>query len=791
MTMFGSYVKVALRNLARHKVYSLLNIAGLAHGLACCLLIVAFILFECSFDQFHTNGKQIYRMLVSMAQNDNRISAAFPAGIDRKIYTEIGEVQSVVRVAHGYDPLIKYQDKLIQSSNFLFVDSTFLTAFSFPLLRGDSATALRDPSSLIITETAAKRLFGDSDPIGQTVTLNNKRVFTVSAVAKDCPRNSHLWFEYLAPFHGMVGLFFEPEGLTDMVNWNYGLYLQFKPGVDGSAVAARLPEFVKHAMGDDDESSDVLQLQPLSDVHFSRLVTWENVDTIDPRYLQTLGAIGLVILFIAVVNFMNLSTARSLRRAREVGLRKVLGTHRSQLMLQFLGESLMVAIIAIPLAVAFAELMLPMFQQYVRTPLELITPLPLLAIVALALIGGLLGGLYPAIYLSNFKPIAVLKGKFHTTKEGLFARRMLIVLQYGIATVLMVATLVVMKQFNYMRTADPGYKAEQLVLLSLPESIAQSYDSFRERLLANPQITGVARSAQVPGWAGTSQTYFVNEGSAKADTINLNALIVDEEFVPTFGLKLLQGRNFSKATPTDETESYLVNASAAKQFGWDEPIGQSLRVWSRGPGKVIGMVEDFHFRPMTEKIEPVVLRIERSWYNSLFIRLAPGAGVSTMDFIKERYTEVAPDVPFSPQYHDQSLARLYGREERLSNMLAYLTGAAILIASLGLFGLASYSAEQRIKELGVRKVLGANTGQLVQLLIRQFTLWVLVAVLIASPIAYYVAGKWLHNFAYRVSIGWDVFAATIAVALVVAILTVIFQAIRAARMNPSDALRYE
>jgi hypothetical protein len=342
-----------------------------------------------------------------------------------------------------------------------------------------------------------------------------------------------------------------------------------------------------------------------------------------------------------------------------------------------------------------------------------------------------------------------------------------------------------------MRTADPGYKAEQLVLLSLPESIAQSYDSFRERLLANPQITGVARSAQVPGWAGTSQTYFVNEGSAKADTINLNALIVDEEFVPTFGLKLLQGRNFSTATPTDETESYLVNASAAKQFGWDEPIGQSLRVWSRGPGKVIGMVEDFHFRPMTEKIEPVVLRIERSWYNSLFIRLAPGAGVSTMDFIKERYTEVAPDVPFSPQYHDQSLARLYGREERLSNMLAYLTGAAILIASLGLFGLASYSAEQRIKELGVRKVLGANTGQLVQLLIRQFTLWVLVAVLIASPIAYYVAGKWLHNFAYRVSIGWDVFAATIAVALVVAILTVIFQAIRAARMNPSDALRYE
>ncbi len=789
--MFRNYLKVAFRNLLRNKIYSLLNIGGLAHGLACCLVIVAFIGYEYSFDNFHQNGDRLYRILIDSRQAGGKIGTNTPAGIYGTLSAEFPEIQSVIRLANYASPILRYKGQQLIPDEFLWTDSGFFNAFSFHLLKGDPATALEDPNSLVLTESAAKKIFGDEDPVGKVIPSDYHN-FTVTGVAEDVPGNSHLTFSYVAPFEGLVGLYLDKDGLSDFVNWNYQTYVLLAPGTDVKSLETRLPDWVEKHIGKEERNVVHVLLQPIRDIHLSANVTDDPAVTIDKRYLVMLGTIALIILFIACANFMNLSTARSLRRAREVGLRKVLGTVRSRLILQFIGESILMSLLALPLAVAFAELMLPLFDQYVNRHLDLLQPTTLLIALGLSALAGFLGGIYPAAYLSYFKPIDVLKGRFQAGRQGIITRRVLIFAQYAITTVLMIGTLVVLRQFHYMSTADPGFRRDSIVYFHMDKKVMDSYDTFRQQLLTDPDIQSVTRAAALPGYLYTSQTYMIGEGTDKPDTSNINSLVVDEDFVPTFDIKVIEGRNFSRERPTDETESYLINESAAKEFGFDNPVGQPLHVWSRpATGRIIGVVKDFNFRSLRQPIGPLVMRIERSWCATVIARLGPNNIKGSLDHIESVWHQISPDYPINYRFFDETLERLYSSEKRLSKILTYLTGAAILVASLGLFGLASFSAEQRIKELGVRKVLGASPWQLAVLLIRQFTTWVLLAIIVASPVAYYVATRWLRNFAYRTGVGWQVFGATLALVITIAILTVLVQAIRASRMSPAEALRYE
>jgi putative ABC transport system permease protein len=788
--MFFNYLKVAFRNLLRNRVYSLINLGGLAHGLACCLLIVSFIGYEYSFDRFHTNGDRLYRILFDYAGYGGGVSDETPAGIYGTLSAEYPEIQSVIRLRYA-SPVLNINGRQIVANGFLWADSGFFNAFSFKLLKGDPSAVLRDPNSVVLTQSAARQVFGDDDPIGKVLPIAHQN-FTVTGLAQDVPGNSHFSFRFVAPFEGQVGVFLGQEDLTNFTNWNYPAYVLLAPGTDVKALESRLPAWIEKYVGKDDSKRMRMILQPIRDIHLSGLVTDDFALTTDKRYLVMLGTIALVILFIAGANFMNLSTARSMRRAREVGIRKILGTVRSRLMLQFVGESLLMSLLALPLAVVFAELMLPIFDQYVNRHLNLLQPIPLLGAFALSVLVGVLGGIYPAVYLSWFKPIDVLKGRFHASRQGILARRGLIIAQYAITTVLMIATLIVIRQFRYMRSADPGFQRDHIVYFTLGKSVFDSYDAFRQKLLNNVNIQGVARAASLPGYLHTTQSYIIGEGTGNADSTSLNSLVVDEDFVPTLGIQVFEGRNFSRDHPTDETEAYLINEAAAKSLGLSDPVGKPLHVWSRpATGRIIGVVKNFNYRSLHQSIGPLVMRIDHSWCWTAVVRLGPNDIPGSLKYIERVYREMSPDYPFSYQFIDESLARLYAHEERLGRVLSYLTLAAILIASLGLFGLASFSSEQRIKELGVRKVLGASPWQLTALLIRQFTVWVMLAVVAALPIAYYVAGRWLQNFAYRVGIGWQIFGLTIVAVILIAVSTVIVQAIRASRMNPADALRYE
>jgi putative ABC transport system permease protein len=789
--MFGNYLKVAFRNLFRNKTYSLINIGGLAFGLACCLLIVSFIRYEYSFDRFHKNGDRLYRVLVDAREAGRNLGVNTPAGIYSTLSAECPEIQSVIRTCNYIRPILRYQDQKIVPNGFLWADTGFFNAFSFHIVEGDSATVLRDPNSLVLTKSAAKKIFGDEDPIGKVIPSDG-HTFKVTGVMEDVPGNSHLTFRYVAPFEGQVGYFLGQDGLTDFTNWNYQTYVLLTPGADIKTLKSRFPAWIEKHVDKGASKTVHLVLQPVRDIHLSGIVRDDPAITIDRRYLLMLASIALVILFIACANFMNLSTARSLRRAREVGLRKILGTVRTRLMMQFIGESLLMSLLGLPLAIAFAELLLPLFDQYVNRHLELLQPMTILVALGLCLLAGTLGGLYPSFYLSSFKPIDVLKGRFQTGRRGIVIRRLLIVGQYAITTVLMVGSLVVLQQFHYLRTADPGLRRDRIVYFQLSRKVMNSYDTFRQELLSNPNIQYVSRSAAMPGYLYTSQTYMVGEGTDHHDTTSINSLVVDEDFVPTFGIQILEGRNFSRDHPTDETESYLINESAAKAFGMTDPVGQPLHVWSRpATGRIIGVVKDFNYRSLHQSIGPLVIRMERGWYSLAIVRLGSNDIQGSLKYIEKTWQQISPDYPLNYNFFDQMLDGLYVREERLAKILLYLTGAAILVASLGLFGLASFSAEQRIKELGVRKVLGANTGQLVGLLIRQFTSWVFLAILVASPVAYYLAGRWLQNFAYRIHVGWLVFGLTAIAVVTIAVVTVITQAVRAAHMNPAKALRYE
>lgn len=796
--MFKNYLKITIRNFLKYKIYSFINISGLAIGMACCLLIMLWVQDELSFDKFHANAGSIYRVVVMDRDNPARGVARVGAPWGPALQREYAEVSNFVRFRFTGRSLVASGDKRFYESEGLHADATIFQVFTFPLITGDPLTALREPNSIVINEDLAEKYFGRTDPIGQTLTFDNEVERKVTGVFKNVPHNSHMHFEFLLPFSSYQR--------WDVDKWdvnNFHLYLLIQKHSQATELEAKLPEFVRSHISDERADEALVKLQPLTDIHLYSNLHREFEANGDITYVYLFAIVAFFILAIACINFVNLTTARSASRAREVAIRKVVGSRRQQLIGQFLGESVFLSVIALILAVVLSETLLPYFSELSgkSVGLELSSKLFFLPVFAgITLVVGVVAGAYPAFILSGFRPVAALQGGDRTGSRRALLRKTLVITQFTISIFLIIGTAVAYDQFNFLSNTKLGFENEQVAVIRINNSaVKEKYQAFKHELMQNPNILDVSATANLLGGSDWGMPVFVEsaDGEKKFHT---RILIVDHDFVETMQMDMAQGRDFSTEFANDRDNAILINEAAARQLGWKQPIGKTIRrmegedeagntIWKKA--RVVGVVRDFHFRSLHQEIEPMVMYIVPEWFSYLNVRIRPDQLSSTLDFMKRKWREFEPSRPFDTFFLDQDFNQFYRAERRFGETFAAFSLLAIFVACLGLFGLAAFTAEQRTKEIGVRKVLGASVSQIVVLLSREFGRLVLFALFLASPIAYYAVSKWLQGFAYRTEIGLATFLLVGLTVLAVAIFTVSSQAIKAALANPVESLRYE
>ena len=794
--MLENYLKIAARNLRKHRAYVLINIGGFAVGMACCLIIALYVRHELSFDRFHDHADRIVRVTTRAGIGDEvtHFAGAAPpiAAVSRQHFPE---VENAVRVRRG-ESVVRVDANVFSEQRFYFADSTFFDMFSLSLLEGDPATALTAPNSVVLTKTAAERYFGDANPVGATI-LADDNEFRVTGVMEDVPQQSHFRFDVLASIYTLR---LRDEGGPDTWVSNIGnyTYLLLRPGTSADALERKMAELTERTVGEllgRLGAHYALVLQPLTDIHLQSSLT----DEIEPNsriaYVYIFSSAALLILLIACLNFMNLATARSADRAREVGMRKVLGARRPQLIRQFLVESVLLTTLAMVLALALARASLPLFNEIAGRPLALNDSRLLVgAAFGVSILVGLLAGSYPALYLSGFRPIHVLKGRFRSSAAGAAIRKGLVVAQFGISTLLIIGTGVISSQLDYARTQRLGFEPEQVVVLPIYEDaqLSSSSHALKQEIAAHPSVLSAAGANHFPG-GPVNDRVFIPEGASDSEGIHFWSFDVDSDFLETLGMEVALGRGFSQEFLSDSS-AVLINETAAALMGWREGRGLydlgGADLDDRDLLTVVGVVKDFHFESFRNEIRPLVLMpVDTPAY--LLVRLKPEGIRETLGFIEEQWTRLGSGIPFRYTFLDERFAALYRSEEQLSRVFQVFTVLALMIACLGLFALSAFSTEQRTKEIGVRKVLGATVPGIVVLLSKDFLKLVLIGFIVAAPVAYVLMERWLESFAYRVSVGPSLFIASAAVAVLIAILTVSFQSIRAALSNPVESLRYE
>ena len=799
--MFANYIKIAFRNLWKHKVYSLINISGLAIGIACCFLILLYIQHELSYDRYNQNIERMYRLIETFqlsSGEDQYPSASFP--VAAALNEHFGEDITVTRFYKVFKqtPYLSYGENRFYESKFFFADSTVFDIFTFEFIEGNPQTALKQPYSIVITEDMAQKYFQGEPALGKLIRFEGELDYKVTGVIKNVPENSHLTFDFLAAMMDMETVFKLTDTPVDWLNsmyWNpCYTYLLLKEGVLQQSIDTQFPEFVNKYFPEYIRDKISFHLEPLADTHLYTDTDESIAQHGDIVYIYIFGLIAAFILLIACINFMNLSTARSAMRAKEVGLRKVLGAFRGQLIRQFLGEAIVLSILATIISIVLIEMFLPQFNAIAGKQITLDylgNDLFILGLFAVAFSVGIIAGSYPAFFLSAFKPVSVLKGGRSTGAIGRspLLRKGLVVLQFSISIILIIATIIVFQQLHFLRNNQLGFDKAHTVVFSLRGTDFREHPlALKNKLLTHSAISGVTVSSDVPG--PLIHFYpFRPEGSD--ETIDLPAYYVDHDFIKTMDINLLQGRDFSSDIASDTTEAFIINETAMKRFGWTEAAGKGFQFGSNRKGQVIGVIEDINYGSLKDLAGPLVLHIWPQWYEFLFVKVTPGNMAETLPFIEKTWTTFTNGRPLNYFFLDENLNKMYRPEEQLSNIFGYFSGLAILIACLGLFGLASFSAERRIKEIGIRKVLGASVSNVVLLLSKEFTLLVLIANIVAWPLAYFSMNFWLQDFAYRVDIGWWVFALAGGLALLIAILTVSSHAIKTALTNPVEALRYE
>ena len=796
MHPFKHYLRVAIRNFFKHKSYSFINVAGLAIGLACCFVIVLYVRHELSYDRFHANAARIYRLLHAPAQDPNQRSAISASAYAPHLQQEFPDIEVARFFTNASRVNLKYGTDVRTVDGFFYAASSVFDIFSFRLRQGDPKTALTAPNAMVITPAAAKAWFGNEDPVGKTMTFLGGTAnweIRVTGILESIPSNSHLQFDYLASFSTVKG-FMGEKALEEYINFNYYTYLLLPSAVQPQQLVAKFPDFLRKYRGEDTTKNTALALQPLTDIHLTTDVRWDVGTNSDKKYLYTFSVVAFFILIIAGINFINLATARATLRAREVVVRKVVGAYRRQLMLQLFGESIFAGALAMILALASLQLLAPFISNLLGREISF-DPFAdagmLLMLVGLGLLTGVLAGIYPALVLSAFDPAKVLKGLVTRGVKGARLRKGLIVVQFGIAVFLLAALVTLNNQLRYMKTRDLGFKKEQVVFLGLSGAVKQRFETFRQNLLRSANIRNVALAGSVPGRVGTSRGYNWPGQQQDQDNKSFYTMFGDHQTVEALGLQLLQGRNFSGEITTDATSAYILNETAVRELGWDDPVGKPFKVWDEEMGQVIGVVKDFNFRSLHQKIEPLVLDIKPEWSWSAAIRLAPNEVASTLSFIETQWRALEPDLPLSYRFLDEDFDRLYRSEEKLGQLFSSFAFLALFVACLGLFGLASFTAEQRTREIGIRKVLGASVAEILLLLSKEFTALVALAFVIAAPFAYLAMSTWLQNFAYHIDLGLSPFLLGGSLALAIALITVSTQALKAALANPVEALRYE
>ncbi|MGD9346727.1 MAG: ABC transporter permease [Candidatus Aminicenantes bacterium] len=790
--MFQNIIRITFRNISKHKAYYFINVAGLSIGIVCFILIALFITDELSYDRYHEKADRIYKAGVRALWADNEFHGCVsPASLSRTLVAEFPEVEVSTRLRRYGFPVIRYEDKVFSEERWYWADDTFFDVFTVPFLQGDPKTALTEPNSVVITESTARKYFGTGNPLGKSLNSDNRRDYQVTGVIEDVPHNSHVHYDFLASF-----ITIEDGSDQNWISNNFPTYFVLKDGISHKDFETKLQLIVEKYVAPQLETVfgatlDEMKasggsiryfITPLTDIHLHSHLRFEHEPNSDIAYVYIFSVVAFAILLIACVNFVNLATARSAGRAKEVGVRKTIGSNRTQLVRQFLAETIVLGFIATMVALPIIHFLLPFFNDLtgknLSVPyLENASTIPL--IMGIALVVGLVAGIYPAVFLASFDPVAVLKGESVGRTRRSWMRNVLVVFQFAVSVTLIIGTLVVYRQLDYIQNKNLGFNKDQVVVIKKADDIGQKIRAFKQELLRFPGVVSASNSSNLIGdFFGDNLYRQIDQPKEKNQLIW--RMWTDQDYSKTFELEFIEGRYFTEE-PQEGRREVVLNQSGAKILGYEDAVGKRIIDLDGRDFTIIGVVKDFHFESLHKELNPLIIH-----------PYSPRGNVrETLSSMKKSWEKYALNQTFEYEFFDDHFARLYRSEEKTGTIFFSFSLLAIFIASLGLSGLTAFITQQRTKEIGIRKVLGASVSGILFLYTKQFTRWVIVANIIAWPLAYFAMNKWLENFAYRASIGVGTFILSALLALLIALLTVSFQTIRAAIANPVDSLRYE
>ncbi len=796
--MFQNYLKIALRNLKKHKGYSFINITGLAIGMACCILIFLFVQEELSYDNFHKDLDRLYRVVMHFeSEGFTRDFAKVGPSVGQKLRVDFPGVESVARMMKFYRPLIKQENHKNYEERCYYAEPELFNILTFNFLQGDPKTALSRPNTAVISEGMINKYFGTENPVGKLLTIDSED-FEITGIIQDYPSNTHLKCDFLLSFKTI-----ENEDMATEWGWtNFQTYLKLSPNVNVENFREQISQIENHYRNED--TLNRYYLQDLKNIHLHSHMASETEPPGNPLTIYITITIGILILLIACINYFNLTTARFANRAKEVGMRKVVGAKRQQLIFQFFGESLITTFFAFLLALVIAGFALPLLNQLTKNVFtfnNFTQPGILIISILLIVFVGLIAGSYPALVLSLFKPSSVLKNKMSAGTKGTVLRKVLVLGQFAVTIFFIIGTLIVYKQLHFMQTTDLGFAKEQKLILSIEGDNLknQQFEAVKTEFLANPQISGATVSSGVPGFGvGAWGTSLVGVQDSKAQTMSY--LFLDFDFIKEYEMKIVAGRNFNREMVSDLNEAFIINETAANAFGFISPE-QALNTQiagNPGQGTIIGIVKDFHYDGLQRKIEPMVFMVgpdkglnRFNKTGTITLNLTTDNLQATIAAVKEKWQQFNQTIPFSFYFFDDIFDRYYRDEIQTRKIISLFTFLGLFVSCLGLFGLATFITEQRTKEIGIRKVLGASVAKISLMISREFVKWILLANIIAWPIAYFFMNKWLQNFAYKINMGLPIFILAALIVLFITLVTVSYQSIRAATANPVKSLKYE
>lgn len=811
--MIRNYFKIAIRNLLKNKFISFINLFGLTVGLTCCLLILTYILHELSYDKYNDKADRIYRVTRDFRNKDGVVSlhlgtVAPPFGPLLK--NEFSDIEKVTRLLPNGTTPLRYKDKIFNEKNVYWADEYLFDVFNVKVLKGNPHNALMEPNSVMLSEEMAKKYFGNEDAMDKDIRFNNQLNFKVTGIYKSFPSNAHVHPAMMFSFNTLkdTAVYGEENLRTNWGNNSFLTYLLLPKNYPVKKLEAQFPAFLDKYMHFPEAPPDFkastgthLYLQKLTDIHLRSHLDYEAEENGDIKRVYIFSAIALFILLIACINYMNLSTARSALRAREIGVRKAIGAQKKELIAQFLSESIMVSFAAGLLAIAFTTLSLPWLNKVLGLQLSMSILLHasiLIPIIFVPLVVGIISGIYPAIFMSSFQPVKVLKGTLKIAGSNISFRKALVVIQFGISIILIICTAVVFEQLRFMQNRSLGFNRDHIVTLPYNNALTPQYESFRNELLGQTGIVNSTRSSRIPTGRllDAMGAYTVSGDSMTPVNADLKYVAADHDFIPAYNIKMEAGRNFSKEFVTD-TASFILNEAAVSVLGWKHNTDAVGKEFSYGGtrGRIIGVMGNFHFESMHQRIVPLILLLPKpeqgNFYGRLSVKISGNNIPAAINAIEKAWKKYLSDTPFDYTFLDENFDKLYESEQRQATIFTTFAFIAIFIACLGLFGLSAFAISQRVKEIGIRKVLGASVQSIVALLSKDFMVLVLIAAIISFPVAWYAMHNWLQDFAYRITIPWWLFIIAALIAAAIAIATISIQAIKAAYSNPVKSLRSE